>query len=128
MSFPKDALAKVDSSYCSNENCSFSESQVSCNCPVSFYLAAGQEYEPRRSSESHLKFAVTRSRWKAVCSIRLEELLSCLNVCSSTIKLCFTEFLYYGYVRLDHIKLYGQQTGAGMKFLRLCFDFHEEKE
>lgn len=101
---------------------------VVSDCPVSFHLAAGQECEPQRSSESHLKFSVSRNRWKAVCSIRLEELLSCLNVCSSIVKLCFTEFFYYSYVRLDHIKLYGQQTGAGMKFLWLCFDFHKEKK
>lgn len=65
---------------------------VIANWPASFHLAAGEECEPLKSCESHLKFAVSRSRWKAVRSIRLEELLSCLNVCSSVIKLCFTEF------------------------------------
>lgn len=65
---------------------------VIANCPVSFHLAVGEKCEPLRSCEKHLKFAVSRSRWKAVCSIRLEELLSCLNVRSSIIKLCFTEF------------------------------------
>lgn len=68
---------------------------VVANCPASSHLTAQQKHELLRIRESHLKPVVSRRRWGAVRSIRLEEFLSCLNtqaVCLSIIKRCFTDF------------------------------------